>query len=207
MQRNAVLEEMMRTLPPEVVAQVDEIHREAAKPSQMQRKPELRRSRTQLDMIASDESLLPGAPSSIQLQKRCSVLELQLDKWVSIAQLLASELSYREKRLWDWQMDNTNTKAILQKFKDRLRKTKDDSRGARVVRGLPAAARGEGGVVVSEDLSTPRVPTSASGIQMLVVEADGIHAKARCTQEACARHGVAGDGCCAAYVARATFHT
>ena len=131
-------------LPPEVTTQVEEIYNvQAAKP--MPARPTLQRSSTSLNV--NEPGAMPtGAPSDIQLQKRCAALEGMLDKWVSIAQLLASELAYREKRLWEWQMDNTNTKAILQKFKDRLKKpggTKGGNGGgsgpAGALLGLPGA--------------------------------------------------------------------
>ena len=137
MQRGAVLEEMLRMLPPEVSLQVEDISKEApAKPE----RPAFRRSQTQHQLQAgASAGSLPevgtavpsgvGGPSDIALQRKCASLEAQLDKWVGIAQLLASELAYREKRLWDWQMDNTNTKAILQKFKDRLKKGGGDGKG------------------------------------------------------------------------------
>ena len=183
MQRTAVLEEMLRTLPPEVSAQVEEIEREQ-RPA-VKAKPSLQRSATSMN-VHEPGGLQTGAPSDITLQKRCTSLEVQLDKWVSIAQLLASELAYREKRLWDWQLDNTNTKAILQKFKDRLKKSGPDKSSGdgkrRSPLAMPAATQereiGRDGAVMHE-VGTPRqIPTSASGIAMLIVEADESHAKA-----------------------------
>lgn len=185
MQRTAVLEEMLRTLPPEVAAQVEALEREQ-RPT-VKAKPSLQRSATSMN-VHEPGGLQTGAPSDITLQKRCTSLEIQLDKWVSIAQLLASELAYREKRLWDWQLDNTNTKAILQKFKDRLKKSSPDKSGGdsgkmrRSPLAMPAATQereiGTDGAVMPE-IGTPRqIPTSAAGIAMLIVEAEESHAKA-----------------------------
>ena len=186
MQRKAVLEDMLRSLPPEVASQVEEIEREPLhKPPPP--KPLLQRSRTQA--LSGGESMPTGAPSDITLQKRCASLEGQLDKWVGIAQLLASELAYREKRLWDWQMDNTNTKVILQKFKDRLKKGDGDGKGlgnptsawGKKFRGPLALNRGNEAVETTKaGESTPRqIPTSAAGIGMLIVEPDRHHQKVR----------------------------
>ena len=125
-----------------------------------------------------------GAPSDISLQKRCASLEAQLDRWVGIAQLLASELQYREKRLWDWQLDNTNTKAILQKFKDKIKRSPDgkgDHKRRMATSPLAAALAGPSaaGQAVEPQASTPRqIPTSAAGISMLIIEADEVHSKA-----------------------------
>ena len=109
-------------------------------------------------------------------------LEAQLDKWVGIAELLASELAYREKRLWDWQMDNTNTKAVLQKFKDRLKGGKGGGSGGDGGSGGSFAKKfGRGANVVESRQSAQPVkqmPTSAAGIGMLIVEADEGAAKA-----------------------------
>ena len=128
MQRGAVLEDLLRTLPPEVALQVEDIsNKQATSPE----RPALRRSQTQhgLQDGAHAAPMALGGASDIALQRRCAALEAQLDKWVTIAQMLASELAYREKRLWDWQMDNTNTKAILQKFKDKIKKGGDSGGG------------------------------------------------------------------------------
>lgn len=183
MQRTAVLEEMLRALPPEVAAQVEALEKEQVKV--IKPKPSLQRSATSMNVHEAG-SQPTGAPSDISLQKRCASLETQLDKWVGIAQLLASELAYREKRLWDWQLDNTNTKAILAKFKDRLKKTKDTPgqegrRRSPLQMPGPAPEReiGKDGAVMLE-VGTPRqIPTSAAGISMLVVEADESHSKVR----------------------------
>ena len=104
-----------------------------------------------------------------------------------IAQLLASELAYRERRLWDWQMDNTNTKAILQKFKDRLKKTDKPKGGggAGLRNSLLARSSAAAGTALPSSASggvepgTPRqIPTSAAGISMLIVEANDADARA-----------------------------
>ena len=188
MQRTAVLEDMLRMLPTEVSAQVEEISKE--EPAKAPERPVFRRSRTQGMMLPGGSGDLPatsGAPSDISLQRRCASLESQLDKWVGIAQLLASELAYRERRLWDWQMDNTNTKAILQKFKDRLKKTDKPKGGggAGLRNSLLARSSAAAGTALPSSASggvepgTPRqIPTSAAGISMLIVEANDADARA-----------------------------
>ena len=198
MQRAAVLEDILRTLPPEVSGQVETISKESPTTVTGPR-PGLRRSRTHAqfqaldaDRVGESPSVATGTPSDISLQRRCAQLEMQLDKWVGIAQLLASELSYREKRLWDWQMDNTNTRVIMQKFKDRLRRGNSGRSGdGRVgssssggwsgIRANSALARSSSAAgatgslksaTTSVEPGTPRqIPTSAVGISLLVVEA------------------------------------
>ena len=129
----------MRIIPPEVATQVEDMDKQ--KPTVVKVKPNLQRSATSMN-VHEPGGTGAGAPSDITLQKRCTSLELQLDRWVGIAQLLASELAYREKRLWDWQLDNTNTKAILQKFKDRLKsRTEARSRARRSPCLRPASPR------------------------------------------------------------------
>ena len=86
----------MRIIPPEVAAQVEDMDKQ--KPTVVKVKPNLQRSATSMN-VHEPGGTGAGAPSDITLQKRCTSLELQLDRWVGIAQLLASELAYREKRL------------------------------------------------------------------------------------------------------------
>ena len=169
----------MRIIPPEVAAQVEDMDKQ--KPTVVKVKPNLQRSATSMN-VHEPGGTGAGAPSDITLQKRCTSLELQLDRWVGIAQLLASELAYREKRLWDWQLDNTNTKAILQKFKDRLKKS-DGGKKPRSPLAMPSAGLAERKIgeddAVVQEVGTPRqIPTSATGISMLIVEADESHSKA-----------------------------
>ena len=188
LQRTAVYEELLSSLPPEVAMQVEDIHNQQAPRPMPAARPTLQRAGTSLNV---NEAAPTGAPSDITLQKRCAALEAQLDKWVSIAQCLASELAYRERRLWDWQMDNTNTKAILQKFKDRLKKAPKDGGGGGGsgwgrLGGAGASASsssvptgGAAGEAALVEAGTPRqIPTSASGISMLVVEPDESSSKA-----------------------------
>ena len=155
MQRAAVLEEILRTLPPEVSQQVESLSKLDA--TKVERpKPSLRRSQTstmvQGNSDAGRTKEMPNAPMDISLQRRCVQLEAQLDKWVGIAQLLSSELAYREKRLWDWQMDHTNTRVVVQKFKDRVKGVKKG--------GSPVVL---GGVRGSPRSSLPAVKAKQTG--------------------------------------------
>lgn len=202
MQRAAVLEDIIRTVPPEVAGQVETISKEEAKLVSGPR-PGIRRSQTStLDVWghAEDGAAATGAPSDITLQRRCAQLESQLDKWVGIAQLLASELAYREKRLWEWQMDQTNTKVIMQKFKDRLKKGNRSGRGERPDGGAgasgpsplarSAAGAGTGGTLAKQPMApgTPRtIPTSAHGISLLVIMPH--EAEARALSQTCTQMG------------------
>jgi hypothetical protein len=84
MQRAAVLEDIIRTVPPEVAGQVETISKEEAKLVSGPR-PGLRRSQTSTIDVwghAEDGAAATGAPSDITLQRRCAQLESQLDKWV-----------------------------------------------------------------------------------------------------------------------------
>eukprot|EP00966_Prymnesium_polylepis_P073101 1697917-Prymnesium_polylepis.1 len=127
--REAALDDILRIVPPEVGLQIKSIVRDEDEKKEKEKKarprPMLKRAGTealQLDKMptATDED--GKEVSQISWQRRYAQLEVQVNTWMQVAQLLASELTYREKRLLDWQMEHTNTRAVFQRFKDRLKK-------------------------------------------------------------------------------------
>ena len=184
--REAALDDILGMVPPEVSLQIKGLMSEAEnKESEKKAKarPMLRRSST--STLTVDSTLVtPDGDgkelSQISWQRRCVQLEAQVNTWMSVAQLLASELAYREKKLWDWQTEQTNTRAVLQRFKDRLKKV--DTPG-----GSSSASPTGGGTEGNETRRNEgqiNIPTSAAGISMLIVEpdpADARQLKTHCT--------------------------
>ena len=78
LQRDAVLQDIMRTVPPEVAGQLETLVAEEVASA----KPKPRR----LHRASTQQFELPtaGAPSDITMQKRCSSLEQQLHNLCSI---------------------------------------------------------------------------------------------------------------------------
>jgi len=169
--REAVLNEILSLVPEEVKVQVTQLFSsgdaQAAEKKKAKPRPKLKRSTTQ-SLTFKDLSDLSGSKGldqmssqrrTVTLEGQVKDLEAQLSLWMSLAQLLATELGYQDKRVKDWQEEKPQIRAVVRKFREQIKHLKAPDASPRVLGG-------------ADDPEKVSIPTSAAGISMLVVTPD-----------------------------------